>query len=512
MTCNATRFKYEYTACLAIVLPAWFSAAVFAQRINHEGRILGDLPPITNAILFNTQEADVVVSALQVFPTDNAWNEDISYRPNITNSDAMIAQISSDLLSSRQTLRAFYEMNFVLIPTNQPYIPIDFFNYPDESDPSPYPIPSNMPIETWPLLTGTLTLEQWQEDINNDGGDRHSIIVQPESGLVWETWLTKRVGPDWQASNGARFDMNSNALRPDGWTSADAAGLCMFGGLVRYDECQRGKVEHAIRMIVARTRRTYNYPATHYASSYTNANRPAMGQRLRLKSSYSVPAEWTDESKAVAYALKKYGGLVADNGGFLSFSVVPDDRFANGAFDDLRTLVVSDFEVVDTTGVDEGPRSAGKPTAEAGQDQLVSLSAGATLAGSYSAPAGTPILQWSLYEGPGSVVFSSTTVTNPMVTFTNAGAYRFILKVADGIHTPAYDATIVTVTHELRLTIGQQSTNAVINWSGANPPFLVDLSTNMTKAAWQPVRTTDLNSVTLPIKRNKSNFRVRGQP
>src|SRR5262245_41124452 len=150
-----------------------------AERINHEGRILGALPVVTNSILFNTTNADAVLSAMQIFPTTNAWNENISSRPLLPNSDAMIAQINSDLLSSRRTLRAFFEMNFVLVPDAQPHKPIEFLDYGDESDLDGgtnsngqwfglYPIPTNMPIETWPH-DNTNTLSDWQKDINNDG-------------------------------------------------------------------------------------------------------------------------------------------------------------------------------------------------------------------------------------------------------------------------------------------------------------------------------------------------------
>ncbi len=154
-----------------------------------------------------------------------------------------------------------------------------------------YPIPTNMPVETWPRGTGSLMLDQWQRDVNRTGGDRPSIIVMPGAGFVWETWLTRLVGGAWEASNGAKFNLNSNALRPAGWTSADAAGLPMFPSLVRDDECERGVVEHALRLIVKRTRCEYIYPATHYASTIPAASRqyPAMGQRFRLKANFVIP-------------------------------------------------------------------------------------------------------------------------------------------------------------------------------------------------------------------------------
>src|SRR5205823_11870430 len=145
---------------------------------------------------------------------------------------------------------------------------------------------------------------------------------------------------------------------------------------VRYDECQRGIVEHAVRLCVPKTRREYIYPANHYASTIaaTSTQYPAMGQRFRLKASFVVPTGWTIEEKAVCYALKKYGALVADNsGGFFSISVCPDDRFSSVAFNNLSTIDVSNFEVIQTTGPNEGPRSPGAPTVDAGPDQNVDV-------------------------------------------------------------------------------------------------------------------------------------------
>ena len=247
-----------WRGALAILLSSTLAFTARAERINQEGRILGPAPVVTVPALFNTPAGDAIVSAMQVMPRDNAWNEDISHRPLLSNSSAMIAQIISDLATNRRTLRPFYEMNYVLVPDNQPRITIPFFNYPDESDldggtfpNGNYPIPPNLPIETWPRGTGNLTLEQWQQDVNNTGGDRHAIMVAPGAGSIWETWLTRLTQSGWEASNGAKFDLNSNAMRPAGWTSADAAGLPMFPALVRYDECQRGMVEHAVRLVVA---------------------------------------------------------------------------------------------------------------------------------------------------------------------------------------------------------------------------------------------------------------------
>jgi hypothetical protein len=441
----------------ALICSAITSSTAIAagERINHAGRILGPLPVVTTPTLFNTPQADAIVSAMQIMPVTNAWNEDISRRPLLSNSAAMIAQIKADLASNRRTLRAFYEMNYVLVPNNQPRVSINFFNYPDESDldggvypNGRYPIPTNLPIETWPRGTGALTLQQWQEDINDDGGDRHAIMVMPGAGSIWETWLTKRTGNAWEASNGAKFNLSSNALRPAGWTSGDAAGLPMFPALVRYDECQRGMVEHALRLCVAKTRRQYIYPATHYASSIpaTSQNYPAMGQRLRLKSSFVIPTSWTKEEKAVLLALKKYGALVADNsGGFISISVSPDDRFPDNAFDRLSQVSVDDFEVVQTTGPAEGPRSLGAPTVNAGLDRSLPQPGTISLNASVNDPSQSAAIRWKLYSGPASVTFGNPAQPNTTATFSVSGVYRLMFSADDGVHAVAYDVVVVSV-------------------------------------------------------------------
>src|ERR1700686_5360557 len=178
-------------ATISLILSFVVTAAAQSERINQEGRILGPAPVVTSPTLFDTPQADAIVSAMQIFPVTNPWNEDISRRPLLSNSATMIAQLKSDLSSSRQTLRPFYEMNYVLVPDNQARVTIPFLDYPDESDldggtypNGSYPIPSNMPIETWPRDTGSLTLQQWQMDVNNIGGDRQGLIVAPGAGSI----------------------------------------------------------------------------------------------------------------------------------------------------------------------------------------------------------------------------------------------------------------------------------------------------------------------------------------
>jgi hypothetical protein len=492
----------------------WISWVCLAgERINQEGRILGPQLVVTNSVLFNTPQADAIASAMQIFPVTSAWNEDISHLPVLPNSDAMIAQIMADLSSTRRTLRAFQEMNFVLVPESQQPIPINFVDYPDESDPSPYPIPANMPIETWPTGTGLLTLQQWQQDVNNTGGDRHSIVVQPGKGLIYETWQAQLVGTNWQASNGAKFDLNSNDLRPAGWTSGDAAGLPMFPALPRYDECERGMVEHACRIVVYRTRKEYLYPANHYASSTAAAqtNVPAMGERLRLKSSFVIPSNWATEEKALLLGLKKYGALVADNGNFFSISITPDNRWPANAFGHISSIVITNFEVVQGTGPNAGPRSPGAPIANAGVDQTVPVAVPAQLRGFVSYTNTQPATLWRMYSGPGTARFNDSAQTNATVTFDTPGLYKLMLSADDGVHAVAYAAVTITATQVLRIAVAPLGTGVSLSWSGGSPPYVVERSANISTVSWQPVLTNNTSSGFVPFAGRGMFFRVRSQ-
>jgi len=490
-----------------------------AERINQEGRLLGTVPVVTNAILFNTTNADAVVSALQIFPVTNPWNECISNRPALVNSDAMITQINSDVGSSHRRLSVFQEMNFVLLPDNQPRVPIDFFSYSDQSDldggTDPYglyPIPTNLPIETWPTGTGTQTITQWQT--NNNGSDRHAIMVEPGSGFFWETWETVFTNANWEAANGAKFDLNTNALRPDGWTSGDAAGFPMFPALVRYDECERGMVEHACRLVVVHTRNQHIYPATHNTSGYTGTNYPAMGQRLRLKASYVIPSTWTKEEKALLLGLKKYGAMVSDNSSsFFSISVTPDDRWPANAFDDLNSspgLTINNFEVIQTTGPNEGPRSAGAPVANAGSDQTIPYGQTANLAGFISFTNPATVIQWQLYSGPGTVTFGNKALTNTTATFSTSGVYTLELSANDSIHAVAYDAVVITVTNTIRASLTRAGTNLNLSWTGGTAPYTVQQATAL-PAAWSDLITMNGTNYLLAPTNTARFFRIKGQ-
>jgi hypothetical protein len=293
----------------------------------------------TRPVMFNTAEADRILAALQVFPPDNPWNEDVSQRPVHPNSAQMITGIGGD-----KRLAYNLDMSFVLVPPNQRRVPVKLVAYPDESDPGPYPIPDETPIENWPLDGRTLAdAQRGKED-----ADRHALVVDPVNGKLYEFYRARKTDEGWQAACEATFDLKSNAVRPAGWTSSDAAGLPVFPAVVRFDECERGMVGHAMRFTVRRTRRAYVYPATHFASRLTDDTLPRMGERFRLRRDFDV-SQFAPHVQAILKGLKKYGMFVADNGGDWRISVAPDSRIKG--LDELRKLKGEDFEVVQTDQV-----------------------------------------------------------------------------------------------------------------------------------------------------------------
>lgn len=304
------------------------------------------MPAITQPVQFGSPEADRILDALQVFPPDNPWNQDISALPVDTNSARIIASVGAET-----HLGYNLDMGFVIVPPNQKRVPVKLLEYPNESDPGPYPVPDNAPIENWPLTVnedrGALTKPgQTLEDMQRHGtGDRHVIIVDPANGKLYEFWQARKTDDGWQAANEATFDLRTGALRRERWTSGDAAGLPIFPAVVRYDECERGKVEHAMRFTVRRTRRGYVLPATHWASSSTDPSLPRMGERFRLRASFDTSG-FPRHARAVLEGLKTYGMFVADNGADWLMSISPDARLEG--LETLKRVKGADFEVVNT--------------------------------------------------------------------------------------------------------------------------------------------------------------------
>ena len=288
----------------------------------------------------------------------------------------------------------------------------------------------------------------------------------------------------------------------------------MFPALVRYDECQRGMVEHACRLVVVKSRSEHIYPARHDAGSVdaSQTNYPAMGQRLRLKASFVIPANWTKEEKALALGLKKYGAMVSDNSSsFFSISITPDDRWGD-VFDDIANaqIGITNFEVVQTTDESEGPRSPGAPTANAGPDQNVPLGAGAQLHGVVTYSNTAPAISWKLYSGPGTANFADASQTNTSVTFSAPGAYTLMLSADDAVHAVAYDAVVITVTNGIGLSLSINNTNANLSWAGGSPPYVLQQSDSFPASSWTGVITTSQTSATIPLSSSTRFYRVQG--
>jgi hypothetical protein len=274
-----------------------------------------------------------------VFPKSNQWNLPVDKLPLAGNSGAMVRSIGID----RPVHADFGSGNYNGGPIGIPYITVSgrahktrvSFDYSDESDKGPYPIPKNVPIEGG----------------RNASGDRHAIIVDRSRCRLYELYaLQPTSGGGWHAGSGAIWNLRSNRLRPRDWTSADAAGLPILPGLARYDEVRRGSIDHALRFTVPDTRKAFVYPARHFASSDTDPNLPAMGQRFRLRASFDTSG-FPKQARIVLKALKRYGMIVADNGSSWFISGAPARGWNN---DDLHTLgkvTGSDFEAVDTSSL-----------------------------------------------------------------------------------------------------------------------------------------------------------------
>jgi hypothetical protein len=321
-------------------------AAALASLVFAAGRVRPPMPKFTKPVMFDTPEADAILSAMQVFPPDNPWNQDISALPVHADSAKMIASIGAD-----KPLGYNLDMGFIIVPPDQKRVPVKLLDYPAESDPGPYPLPDNAPIENWPLqrnedLKALPKAGQTLEDLQRHGtGDRHIILVDPVNALLYEFWQGRRTDAGWEASNEATFNLKTGALRKERWTSSDAAGLPVFPAVVRYDDVTRGIVDHAMRFTVRKSRRGYVLPATHWASSRTDPSLPRMGERFRLRKDFDVSG-FPPHAQAVLKGLQKYGMFVADNGSEWLMSIAPDRRFQG--LETLSRVKGSDFEVVET--------------------------------------------------------------------------------------------------------------------------------------------------------------------
>jgi hypothetical protein len=270
-----------------------------------------------------------------IFPSNNVWNRDISQLPVHPNSRTWIGSIGSDApLHPDFGHPAFYGIPFNVVSSATPKIAVQF-DYADESDKGPYPIPANPKIEA--------------------GDDRHILIVDKDSCRLYELYDARKNNGHWFAGSGAIWNLNSNALRPDGWTSADAAGLPILPGLVRFSEVvTNGVIDHALRFTAPRTRTAHIYPARHDAGESSTASLPPMGVRVRLKASVNI-STFSPRNTVILTALKKYGMILADNGSPWFLSGVSNSGFSDDDLHQLTRIHGSDFEVVNTGNLRNGP-------------------------------------------------------------------------------------------------------------------------------------------------------------
>ena len=291
-------------------------------------------------VLTSTGRSATYLEGCPLFPADNLWNTPVDDLPIDSGSNAYITTIGANAslhpdFGSGVWAGGPIGIPYTIVDGSQPEVNVDF-DYADESDPGPYPIPADASIEGGSLSSG----------------DRHVLVLDRDACILYELYAAyPQLDGSWEAGSGAVFDLDSNALRPAGWTSADAAGLPILPGLVRYDEVASGEIQHAIRFTAPQTRRAYVWPARHFASSLTGAAYPPMGKRFRLKSNYDISG-FSEAVQVILRALQKYGMLLADNGSAWYISGAPDPRWDNDALvNELSQVKGSDFEAVDESSL-----------------------------------------------------------------------------------------------------------------------------------------------------------------
>ena len=280
-----------------------------------------------------------------IFPRSSHWNQRVDNLPVHSNSDAIVRSIGPEENVHPDFGSGLYEgarigIPYVTVRKGQTRVPISF-EYADESDRGPYPIPRGVPVEGG----------------RGSDGDRHVIVVDRARCRLYEVFAAypEDGGARWRAGSGAVWNLRSNKLRPAGWTSADAAGLPILPGLARYHEVKRGRIDHALRVTAPETRSEYIYPARHEASDSNDPDLPAMGQRFRLKAGYEI-GSFPRQARVILQALKRYGLIMADNGSPWFITGAPHSGWNNEALNALKGVPGSAFEVVDTSGL---PRPGG---------------------------------------------------------------------------------------------------------------------------------------------------------
>ena len=311
--------------CVALSLASFPAAGFLKVAWPYKDRIL--------AKLIRRESPAVVLSAgCSVFPANNIWNTSVRNLPLDPHWQNYL-----QTMGPNQPLHADFTLPFAFVAGGAPTASVDLGGN-SESDPGPYRIPDNAPIEL--------------------GEDAHVLVLDSEPCRLYELYAAKHVGEGrWEAGTGAIFDLRSNKLRPQGWTSADASGLPILPGLVRYDEVASGHIRHALRFSTRLTRRAFIWPARHFASRSEDPNLPPMGLRVRLRDSFDT-AGLSPEAQVILTALKEYGMFLADNGGNWFLSGAIDSRWSSRLAQELKKVTGSDFEAVDSTSLMKDPDSA----------------------------------------------------------------------------------------------------------------------------------------------------------
>ena len=344
------------------------------------------------------------LNGFRPFASDNLWNLDISSSPVDANSGAIIAFIGPNIglhpdFGSGQYQGSNMGIPYVVVAGAQSPVNINFTAYGAESDPGPMPIPANAPIEG---------------DPNPGTGDRHVLVLDSGNCFLYELFSSvPSSNGSWNADSAAVWDLLANEQRPWAWTSADAAGLPIFPGLIRYDEVAAGQIQHAIRFTLPQSRAAMVPPASHWAANSTNANAPPMGMRLRLKAGYDISG-FSPHVQVILAAMKKYGLIMADNGSAMYISGTPDSRWDNDDLHNLSQVPASGFEVVEMN-----PLYAASSVPQGGAPSIASFTA------TPSGGSGSSVsLSWSLSNAsyvivspqPGAVRGSSVTVSPAQTT------------------------------------------------------------------------------------------------
>ncbi len=263
-------------------------------------------------------------------PASDPLNQEIAHAPVSPRSAEYIASIGLGAHLHPDFGRdPAYGIPYTVVASNQRKLPVRFTEFGQESNPGPYPVPLDAPVEGG----------------SASSGDRHVLVLQRGSCRLYELYNARPTRSGWEAGSGAVFNLRSARLRPEGWTSADAAGLPIFPLLVRYDEVRSGQIDHALRVTVPRTQRGYVHPATHFASDSSQASLPPMGLRLRLKSSFSLK-RFSGQALVILQALKRYGLIVADNGSPWYITGAPSEHWDEESLLEIEHLSGADFEAV----------------------------------------------------------------------------------------------------------------------------------------------------------------------